>query len=316
MNEKVQHKVLASSDPSGVFAAYFISLSLPVSNVEFMFKHGEIKDQSFDMIVDSTPVGDYKGYVFDSHQFKPKDEKSLPYKYKFFETPTAYGIADMFKEKIKQEDLWKVIGACVLEGRYDLISGSILENDKRLLERTVTTYQKYKQETIETFTYPVYLRLSSPITSLCMVNEPRMAFDLLSYVEEPADLIFNKAVAGAKNTINEGVRVAVENSRTIDLDAYAFMVIQVPEKFSDITQIRMEDALSYRLMQKMNKTVAVYNPYTRRGSVSGPLSLPILKALIDKKKAYGYGKTLFSTFYTYKEELSAGDINIFNNRVQ
>ena len=116
-------RVSSHSDADGVYSTSLLATIFPIEEVVFPDVFGEVLDE--DVVLDQVPIKpEYSGIVIDHH---PQHLERRKYTLVLGDSPTSVVVYDLFKDKIKKEDLWKVIGGAVGDGQGETIPEEIWE---------------------------------------------------------------------------------------------------------------------------------------------------------------------------------------------
>jgi len=174
-------------------------------------------------------------------------------KYKLFNgsNPIGYTLYEYIKNKLPEKYHWKLAGSLAAHNRFDLLPPKVLYNNIELLDETVTTYQRYKQKEILTYSFPIIRRLAKPITCLCAMGEGKAAYKLVLESERPDDIVYSRIGTGAIKSVESEKRNVIENSNALSFGRILYYKIK--------SEYKIQNIIAPELAQSTNKIVAMYN---------------------------------------------------------
>jgi len=252
-------RVSSHSDADGVYSTSLLATIFPIEEVVFPDVFGEVLDE--DVVLDQVPIKpSYSGIVIDHH---PQHLERRKYTLVLGDSPTSVVVYDLFKDKIKKEDLWKVIGGAVGDGQGETIPGEIWDMYPELLERYCYTREYYGELKISSI--PLYMLLSSPINSACRVGQPYIAYKILKNATSYWNVLEDPALVAARKRTDEERKKMLSDTHPIDLGKVIVWKIS--------SDVKIESGLARELEEKERKTVVVVNEKTGKISIRGILAL-------------------------------------------
>lgn len=208
-------------DADGLYSATLIRRLFKVKNVSIPKTFGDYATQSIygaapiktNIAVDlGAPLDvNYDGIVFDHHPDHPTERK---YELIWETCPTGLVIYHAFKEMIKPEDTWLVIGSLCGDGQPELIPDEIWKYNPNLLQGR--GYMKEYGGKIYAGAYPIFSSLSSGINSLHRLGFPEQALNLLDNVRDPMELLENAEIKDAQERVRQEEATVIKNKPVIE----------------------------------------------------------------------------------------------------
>jgi len=273
--EPIQRLAL-HDDADGISSAVLLSYIFEIKDVwapedfgvwEIDPKKGKVPDACVDMVPQNP---NWPGKLcIDHHVHPPKEQRK--YKLIWGEVPTGVIIFQLFKNYIPKKHWWKTAVSAVGDGVPEVIPPEIWRECPELLEKTVTTYEKYYR--LETSKFPIFLRLSAPINAACKIpNKWYVAYQVLRNATSPLDLLEDPALKSAREFVQEEKKNIIKNSNAIELRN----CIKI-WRFS--SELKLERTLAFELEQSDKTTTIAINEKTGRGSIRGVLALLVYEHL-------------------------------------
>jgi len=263
-------------DADGISSAVLLTYVFDVNEVwapedfgvwEINPKKGTVPDACVDM-VPANPL--WNGKLCIDHHIHPPEEKRN-YKLIWGEVPTGIIIFSLFKNFIPKEHWWKCAVSAVGDGVPEVIPTEVWRACPELLEKTVTTYERYYK--LETTKYPIYLRLAAPINAASKIpNKWYVAYQVLKNAKSPLDLFEDPALQSAKDFVAEEKKRIIKGSNAIELRNSIKIW-----RFS--SELKLERTLAFELEQSDRITTIAVNEKTGRGSIRGVLAQLIYEHL-------------------------------------
>jgi len=207
-------------DADGLYSATLIRRLFNVKNVSIPKLFGDYATQMIynDKVKTNVAVdlgapldNSYDGIVFDHHPNHPDDRK---YKLIWDTCPTGLVIYNQFKEYIKPEDTWLVIGSLCGDGQPELVPDEIWKVNPSLLEGR--GYMKEYGGKLYAGTYPIFTSLSSGINSLHRLGFPEQALNLLDNVRDPMELLENSEIRDAQERVRQEEATVMKNKPMVE----------------------------------------------------------------------------------------------------
>ena len=224
-----------------------------------------------DVCVDMVPANPkWDGFCIDHHPAHPPEDKRV-YRLIHGDVPTAVIIYKLFRNYIPKEHRWKVVVGAVGDGQPEVIPPEIWREYPELLEKYISTWERYSR--IETSSFPLYLKLSSPINAACKIPDKwYIAYSVLRAAKSPLDILEDSALKNAKEYVDDEFKQVVKNSHAIELtNGIRLCTIS--------TELKLERTIAYMLEQKDKITTVVINEKTKRGSIRGTLATLVYEHL-------------------------------------
>jgi hypothetical protein len=260
--------VFLHSDADGITAGYLYiisNLDADVRKINYPEIFGDATDFiDGDIMCDMRPnCSDIKGTVYDHH---PDHAEDRAYQLFWDDKPSSIIVYDQFKDKLNDNNKWKVAIGAVGDAEPEKIPVEIWEEYPELLDMRSFVNERYGKVTVSD--YPVYMLLSSPINSYCRIGEQEKAMQLLFMAKSPLDILYNRGAIKAKETINKEVSLIMDKAMIINYSHVIFMSYR--------SKYRIGGILGGKL-QSTRKTTVVLNEHNKSGSMRGVLTNLILK---------------------------------------
>lgn len=262
IREKILKEAIGISthnDADGVGAAVLLQAALgrevPVA-VQKNF--GEVAPGT-NVVTDMVPLGDFTGYVIDHHPLHKEDRK---YNLIYGQTPAGHVVWETFKDLIPQRQWWKVAVSLVGDGKSNMIPSEVFRAEPSLLHRTMSIYQKGSET--NTYTWPIWMMVSSPVNALCKTGQEQVAYQVLKNVDTPIELINNPVVGEAKSMIKNEMQRVIR-------DGVFYTLKEVIVGFIS-SNYPLEKELATKLEASEKMTAMVVNTNTKNLSSRGVLS--------------------------------------------
>ena len=237
---------------------------------------GDIDVSADDIMVDMAPIDpNFPGLVIDHHDQHPEEHA---YELIFDHFPASV----ITWYYVGVPDDWKVIVGAVGDGQPEAVPPRIWLKFPALL-KNVETYHGSKGTP---FSIPIYKLLSSGINALCRIGEPFKAFQILSEVETPEDLLDNWEIIEAKNSVRSETNKAMSGLRTVEVLPNCF-VGEISSPY------RVEGIIASKLAQTTGKTYLIHNRNSGMFSLRGDLAGLVEHILKSYKSVHVGGHAAF-----------------------
>lgn len=269
-------------DADGCYSAALLSTVFKIKKIHFPWKFGdystiteEIRGKTIETPVDvaldlGPPLEKYDGIVIDHHAqtgiFLGDNYKDYKKRVFFSDVPATGMVYNIFKDKIPDNEKWKVAGGLVGDGQAAKMPPEIWDMFPILLEGRGNIY-KGNYGKFKDYPYPIYKHLSSPINAMCRNGDPETAYEIICRAKGPMDILTNPALLNDKTAIdNEIKNVIKEGIQEQNITNYVSVVIISSKKRIGSRICSALGGVDY------NRTWIVANDGNKRFSIRGDLA--------------------------------------------
>lgn len=285
-------------DADGISSGVLLSFIKEPGEVQIPTPFGNAPNA--DIMADMVPVEGFDKLCFDHHPNHPDDLKSVEYKDKAVEVtttpalpytlvwgnmPASLIIYNIFKDKIPQEEWWKVAIGCVGDGSESMIPLEVWDKCQELLEQEVAVGFPYTKGgdgggggSMYAFLNPIWFRLSSSINMACRVGKGLTGYRIAKHAENPMDIIGDPSLGECRKKVNSEIARVMKEHRPIDIKGKV-------EFWSFTSDVNLPSLLATRLYGKTRITTIAINQTTGKFSIRGVLSNYLTKKLAPYKIA-------------------------------
>jgi len=291
---KKRWRCLTHGDADGIVSAWICKKADILAGIEFPEEFGDYHGKTADLMLDMRPVDpEFVGVVIDHHLEHPSERK---YKLIWGNAPTTFLCYELFKDKIPEDELWKVAIGIAGDGQPELIPLEIIDRYPELFYQDV--YFGWKDE----FSILLCFRGSSLINACCRLNSPTLAFERLDKAKTLMDLISDSSLRSSLEELRRLRSNAEKKMRVIRGSKAYYVEIESPA--------RIEGMIAQSLMEKTSATVICLNKETMKFSIRGYLALWYCKLLREVEgitcgghAKYVGGKIATSKYFDFRKRV-------------
>jgi len=274
--------VCSHFDADGCYSAALLSSVFKIKKIHFPWLFGDysvIKEQKRNETIETSvdvgldlgpPLDEFNGIIIDHHPQTLEYKRSTSPKYdsKIFydDVPTTGIVYKLFKDRIPENETWKVAGGLVGDGQANKMPIEIWDKFPVLLESRGRIYQGTYGK-LRDYPYPIYKQLSSPVNAMCRNGDPETAYEIIKRAKSPIDIVNNPAMKNDQETIENEIK-EVFKERPIEenvRDTVGIVVINSKKRIGS----RICTLLSG---MDSNKTWIVANDTNKKFSIRGDLA--------------------------------------------
>ena len=288
-------RCMTHADADGIVSAWICKSIDILSRLKFPKEFGDYKEEPCDLMLDMRPIDNkFNGIVIDHHLDHPKERQ---YRLVWGYVPTSLLCYELFKDKIPEDELWKVAIGIAGDGQPEHIPLEIINKFPELFYSDI--YFGWKDE----YSILLCFRASSLINACCRLNNPTQAFTRLDKAKTLMDLLDDQVL---KNSIEElrRLRSQVEKKMKVIRGARAIYIeIETPAK--------LEGVIAQSIMDKKDMTVICLNKETGNFSIRGYLALWYCKEVISQIEGvtcgghakFVGGKIMPSRYFNFRKQI-------------
>jgi len=256
-------KVSFHRDADGVYSLALLNTVFKIEEVYSPKVFGNYFSDDFKANVGldlGEPIeNEFKGVVIDHHTH------SNPwYSLIWSIMPTGLIVYNVFKERIPDNEKWKVVGAVCGDGQPELIPDELWDMFPELREERGNMYMSYNK--ITSRTYPIYSLITSPINSLCRIGEPIEAFKAVRNASSPYDLLDSEYLKDAVSLVQKEEQRIFNNKPSLTVkNNIAYTVIEskyyIASRIASLLS-RSFPNLTLIVINRTNKEISIRGVYT------------------------------------------------------
>ncbi len=193
--------VATHHDADGI-ASLCLFIEAQSAHIEYEFPDefgGTTEDT--DVVLDMTPDPEFGGKVIDHHP-QHEDEEDRNYELFFGHKPASILTLEKYRDKIDRNEYWKVMTGAVGDMAPEKVPSYVWREEPSLLD-TISYFKGYSGDDKISFRLPKFKKLSSGINSLCKIDMPEKAVNVLHRSDSPDDLIYNKECENARSEVRK-----------------------------------------------------------------------------------------------------------------
>uniref|UniRef100_A0A6H1ZW34 Putative DHH family protein n=1 Tax=viral metagenome TaxID=1070528 RepID=A0A6H1ZW34_9ZZZZ len=272
-------KIFAHADADGITSAVLLVAALKTEFIEVTiqsrFRTYEDADIGLDL---GAPKEEFTGVAIDHHDHFTWENK---YDLIWDSKPTARIVYDLFKDRIPDNQKWKVVVGIAGDGQAELIPDDIWDKYSSLL---LTELETIEGESYGKYTHweaPLYTMLSSPINAISKTGNTYEAYVILKKSDNPLDIIYHPMALAATKRIKDAMN-RISRPREISDKLRIINFKRLPVAFC---VVNLEESITSNIAYKLravhrHKTVIIVNSKTLSGSIRGDLAKYIANKLV------------------------------------